>query len=136
MSAKAPLLGVLLTGGLLAGSPALAQQGGEAPAPPPLAAVPERPDIPQRVHSGQPLDLPPQAAPGEESAEPEVTIIRKADQTITEYRVNGILRAIKVEPDGFPAYYLVDTDGNGRVDTRTQRWAEKMLIPQWVLFEW
>jgi hypothetical protein len=103
---------------------ALAQEGAsEPPPPPPLPAVPEPPDIPKQVRSG-------------EAFEPEVTIRRDAKRTVTEYRVNGVVRAIKVENEGMPAYYLVDTDGDGKVDTHLNRWAEDMIIPQWILFRW
>ena len=121
--------GLALAGlaGTLAAAPVLAQEGTEE-APPPIVAVPEPPDLPQQVKSGEPLDSP---------AEPEVTIIRKRDRTITEYRVNGRLTAVKVETDGFPPYYLVDTDGDGRPETRRNRFTEDdLVIPQWVLFRW
>lgn len=35
---------------------------------------------------------------------------------ITEYRVAGQLRAVKVVPFRGPTYYLYDRDGDGRVD--------------------
>ncbi|HEY5700780.1 MAG TPA: DUF2782 domain-containing protein, partial [Gammaproteobacteria bacterium] len=67
---------------------------------PALPEAPEPPPLPQRVQSG-------------ESLEPEVTIIRRQEETVTEYRVNGKLQAIKVQPNNAPAYYLVDADGDG-----------------------
>ena len=119
--ALAPLVGAVA----LAGAPASAQEGAEE-APPPIVAVPEPPDIPEQVKSGETL------------AEPEVTIKRDDKRTITEYRVNGRLTAVKVETEGFPTYYLVDTDGDGRVDTRRSgRFTEDdMALPTWVLFRW
>ena len=109
----------------LGGAPALAQEGAEE-APPPIVAVPEPPDIPEQVKSGETL------------AEPEVTIKRDDKRTITEYRINGRLTAIKVETEGFPTYYVVDTDGDGRVDTRRSgRFTEDdIALPTWVLFRW
>ena len=72
-----------------------------------------------------------------EVLEPDVRIVRRDDVTITEYRVNGRLRAIKVQPDGdFPPYYLYDTDGDGRLDRRNDRFAPDLLIPNWVIFSW
>jgi len=104
---------------LLASAPSGAQQ-----TPPTLEAIPEPPPIPAQVQSGEAL-------------EPEVRITRKEKATVTEYRVNGRIRAIKVQPDGdFPAYYLYDTDGNGRLDLRTNRYDPDLLIPSWVLFSW
>lgn len=35
---------------------------------------------------------------------------------VTEYRVQGQLRMVKVVPVRGPAYYLVDRDGDGRMD--------------------
>ena len=92
--------------------------------PPDLQPVPEPPPIPDRVRSGETL-------------EPDVRIVRKKDATVTEYRVNGQLRAIKVQPDGdFPPYYLYDTDGNGSLDRRTSRFDPDLLVPRWVIFRW
>lgn len=36
--------------------------------------------------------------------------------TITEYRVAGQLRAVKVAPARGPVYYLYDRDGDGHID--------------------
>ena len=92
--------------------------------PPELEAIPEPPPIPAQVQSGEVL-------------EPDVRIVRREKATITEYRVNGRITAIKVQPDGdFPPYYLYDTDGNGRLDRRTNRYDPDLLIPHWVLFSW
>ena len=35
---------------------------------------------------------------------------------VTEYRVQGQLRVVKVVPFRGPAYYLVDRDGDGKMD--------------------
>jgi len=35
---------------------------------------------------------------------------------VTEYRVDGRLRALRVQPPRGPAYYLFDRDGDGVVD--------------------
>lgn len=37
--------------------------------------------------------------------------------TVEEYRVGGQLRAVKVTPSRGPVYYLVDNDGDGRLDS-------------------
>ncbi len=92
--------------------------------PPDLQPAPEPPPIPERVQSGEVL-------------EPDVRIVRRDQATVTEYRVNGRLRAIKVQPDGdLPAYYLYDTDGDGRLDQRRGRFEPDLLIPNWVIFSW
>ena len=70
--------------------------------------------------------------------DPDITIIQRREETIVEYRVNGRLRAIKVVPENkdFPPYYLVDTDGDGRLETRREGPTEQILINSWVLFSW
>jgi hypothetical protein len=91
--------------------------------PPELAAVPEPPPLPEQVQSGETL-------------EPDITIIRREKEVVTEYRVNGKLQAIKVEPKNAPAYYLVDADGDGSLETRSRGLGPEFLIPQWVIFSW
>ena len=111
-------LPVVLTA--LSGAPALAQDT----RPPHLEPVPEPPPLPGRVRSGEVL-------------EPDVRIVRRDQATVTEYRVNGRLRAIKVKPDGdAPPYYLYDTDGDGSLERRADRFDPDLLIPNWVLFSW
>lgn len=105
------------------------EQAGAEPDPPPaseppaLQAVPEPPDIPPRVKSGETL-------------EPEVTISRDEKQTVSEYRVGGRLYAIKVEPVVGPPYWLVDTTGDGFTDTRYDNYYPPFAIPGWVIFRW
>ncbi len=98
----------------------VAAASGESPT---LQAVPEPPDIPPRVKSVETL-------------EPELTIRRDDKQTITEYRVNGRLHSIKVEPVVGPTYWLVDTTGNGFTDTRYDNFNPPYFIPGWVIFRW
>ena len=79
---------------------------------------------------------PPPALSDEEEIEPEVTIIQREDKTIEEYRVNGQLYMIKVTPKNAPPYYLVDTDGNGVMETQRTEIEPRLMIPRWVLFRW
>ena len=47
----------------------------------------------------------------------EETIRTEANgDVVTEYRIDGRLRALKVEPSRGPTYYLYDRDGDGVVD--------------------
>ncbi len=85
--------------------------------------VPAPPDLPASVESGQVL-------------EPEVTIIRQKDATITEYRINGNLYRIKVESLFEPTYYLVDVDGDGEMERSANDIQDDIVVPQWVLFSW
>jgi hypothetical protein len=85
-----------------------------------------------------PEDIPPPPripyAPGsEELAEPQVTIIERADRTIEEYRVNGRLVLVKVTPEAGPPYYLVDRSGDGLVDERIDDIDEASGVVQWVI---
>ena len=67
--------------------------------------------------------------------EPEVNIIKRKDMTIEEYRVNGRLRYAKITPTSGPAYYMVDTDGDGQLDTKHSD-LRNPPIQQWILYEW
>ncbi|MCC6208160.1 MAG: DUF2782 domain-containing protein [Gammaproteobacteria bacterium] len=72
----------------------------------------------------------------EEAPTPEVTIIQGDDKTIAEYRIHGRLYMIKVTPRKGPPYYLVDTDGDGNLESRRGELSEDLLIPSWTLMEW
>lgn len=68
---------------------------------------------------------------------PEVTIRRRGDQgVLEEYRAGGVLYMIKVNPSKGVSYYLVDTDGDGNLETRYNDLQSGMLIPAWVLLRW
>lgn len=87
------------------------------------------------------VDTSPPATPSEkeqETIQPEVKIIQREDKTIEEYRVNGQLYKIKVTPKVGPAYYLLDTDGDGSFETRRSggELESDLVIPHWVLFRW
>ncbi|WP_223842312.1 DUF2782 domain-containing protein [Methylotuvimicrobium alcaliphilum] len=86
-------------------------------------AIPELPDAPMPVESGEPM-------------EPDITIIRRGKEQIQEYRINGELYMIKIVPDIGPAYYLIDTDGDGNMDVRESDLHRGTRINQWKLLEW
>jgi len=88
-----------------------------------FAEVPEPPDLPDPVVSGQPI-------------EPEVTIIRKEKETIQEYRLNGRLYMVKITPIVGKPYYLMDRNGDGTMEYRIMEDYERETVPQWVLFSW
>lgn len=87
-----------------------------------LQAVPPPPDIPDPLQSGQ-------------SIEPEVTIIRREDAVIEEYRINGQLYMVKVTPTVGRPYYLIDNDGDGRMEHRADT-INRETVPQWIIFSW
>ena len=86
-------------------------------------AAPEPPELPPRVQSG-------------EEMEPDITIIRKGKDTIQEYRRNGKLYMIKVLPQIGPAYYMLDSNGDGTMDIKKNDLDKNTNINQWLLFEW
>ncbi len=71
-----------------------------------------------------------------EVLEPDITIIRKGNKTIQEFRKNGQLYMVKVKPDIGPAYYLIDNDGDGNIDVKQSEIEKDLKIHQWKLFEW
>ncbi|CAL1241298.1 DUF2782 domain-containing protein [Candidatus Methylocalor cossyra] len=85
--------------------------------------VPDPPELPPRVQSGEPM-------------EPDITIIRRGEEVIEEYRINNRLYMVKIKPVIGPPYYLVDTNGDGNLDVRRSDNERGLQIPQWVLFSW
>ena len=79
--------------------------------------------------------LPDEADDSRNIPQPEVRIIRKKDTVIEEYRVNGRLRFIKITPSVGSPYYMVDTDGDGVLETREDNFSNPP-INQWILLEW
>lgn len=79
--------------------------------------------------------LPDEADDSRNIPQPEVRIIRKKDAVIEEYRVNGRLRFIKITPSVGSPYYMVDTDGDGILETREDNFSNPP-INQWILLEW
>lgn len=69
-----------------------------------------------------------------ELMEPAVTIIEREGERIEEYRLHGELYMIRVTPANAPPYYLVDTDGDGQLETRMTELDAKILVPAWVIF--
>ena len=107
--------------GLLAAAPLTAQEE-----PPPA-------EVPPMIDDSAPPAMP---SDDREGLEPEVTIIRRDDRTIEEYRVNGQIYMIKVTPSkGYP-YYLVDADGDGELESRRNELDPRILVPSWVIFRW
>ncbi|MCY4154519.1 MAG: DUF2782 domain-containing protein [Gammaproteobacteria bacterium] len=109
----ASMLGLLL----ITGAGAQDYEGGE------LAPVPRPPELPDPLQSG-------------EAIEPQVTIIRKDDAIIEEYRLDGRHYMTRIIPAVGPAYYLVDRDGDGQMETRMSEIYDDFNVPQWVLFSW
>lgn len=63
----------------------------------------------------------------------DVTIIRKKDSTIEEYRINGKLQMVKITPaKGKPYYLLYPKNGGSPV----RKDLDDVQTPYWKLFEW
>jgi hypothetical protein len=91
--------------------------------PPRLENVPDVPESPKQVKSG-------------ENLEPDITIVRKGKKTIQEYRRGGKLYMVKVIPDVGLPYYLRDTDGDGKMDVRSNELDRGAEVNMWNVLEW
>jgi len=85
----------------------------------------------------QAIDAPPPPPPLQsgEPLEPEVTIRRTERETIFEYRRNGQLFLVRVQPRFGPPYYFVDVNGDGELDYRPGD-PLRDDINQWILYRW
>ena len=66
-------------------------------------------------------------------AEPDVTIRQDGDRTIEEYRLNGVLYAVKITPKHGKPYFLVRAADDGNFVRADQ---PEMMIPAWEIFRW
>jgi len=101
--------------------------------------IPPPPSLDKSKTFSQKAQTPPPALPEEDDSrnipQPEVRIIRKKDVVIEEYSVNGRVRYVKITPTSGNPYYMVDTDGDGVLETRNDNFANPP-INQWILLEW
>lgn len=84
----------------------------------------------------EPLPEPPPAPAGYEpdpSSEPQVTIVKRGEDTIEEYRVNGELYMQKVTPAHGVPYYLIKENADGGW-SRMEGPEPPLAVPHWVLF--
>ena len=80
----------------------------------------------QPIEDGAPV-----LSAGDAALEPEVTIRREGTNQIREFRINGRLYKMEIQPENAPAYVLVDPRGEGqwmKIDSN-----EPLIVPQWVL---
>ena len=83
----------------------------------------------------QPVPEPPPPPPGyqpDPALEPQVTIIKRGEDRVEEYRINGRLYMVKVTPPNGVPYYLVDDKGDGRM-TRQEPMDSGLRVPMWVI---
>lgn len=99
-----------------------------------LIPIPEYPDLPEL---DDPPPLPPEVMEELEldpELEPQITIIKRGDDTIEEHRINGELHMIKVIPRiGLP-YYLVK-NRRGEIDSHPGDAGTNVSAPMWRILE-
>jgi Protein of unknown function (DUF2782) len=93
-----------------------------------LSAYAAQPEHPAKAEAPPP---PPASANGSVD-EPHVTITKKSEQTVEEYRVNGHLYMIKIIPKYGPPYYLVDDLGDGKF-VRQDSLDSGFRVPRWII---
>ncbi len=91
--------------------------------PPQPNPMPEVPDLPMPVENG-------------EAMEPDITITRKGQEIIQEYRRGGRLYMIKVIPDIGSPYYFRDYDGDGKLEARSNDLDRGSHVNMWKILEW
>jgi len=82
----------------------------------------------------EPIPEPPPMPAGVESDEPEVTIVKRGEDTVAEYRVRGKLYMVKVTPPHGVPYYLIDKEGNGQMVREDA--PPSLAVPMWVIKSW
>jgi hypothetical protein len=83
----------------------------------------------------RPGELPPKV--GGEQPPADVNIRRKGDTTIEEYSHNGRVYMVHVVPDNGIPYYVLDADGDGRMESRMNEEHMGPVSPvTYKLFEW
>jgi len=88
------------------------------------SAIPEVPEMPMPIEDGEPMEA-------------DITITRRGNKTIHEYRTNGQVYKIKIIPDIGPAYYFIDPDGDGQMEEiKGADFDQGSKINQWTIFSW
>lgn len=96
-----------------------------------LAAFAAKP-VPDNL---EPLPPPPTISAGPDEPvgdEPEVTITKRTEQTVEEFRVGGKLYMIKITPKRGKPYYLLDDRGDGKF-SRQESLDSGLRPPRWVI---
>lgn len=99
-------------------------------------AWPDAPPPPEMVEDAPPPVLDERARELQMLEEADITLIERPDGIIREYRIAGRLFMVEVVPVIGPRYYLIDTTGDGMLDTRREGLGPDFVPPQWILFQW
>ncbi|MDH3979065.1 MAG: DUF2782 domain-containing protein [Gammaproteobacteria bacterium] len=83
-----------------------------------------------------PDPAPPPSIGVDDDMQPEVSIIKRDDAVVEEYRMNGELYMVKVTPSIGPAYYLIDSTGDGDLNARRNELDPAFVVPSWMIFRW
>lgn len=89
----------------------------------------------QNKPNAQPIPEPPPPPPGFEldpALEPQVTIRKRGEDTVEEYRISGKLYMIKVTPPGGRPYFLIDERGDGKF-SRQESHDTGLRPPMWII---
>lgn len=66
----------------------------------------------------------------------DINIIKRDDRTIETHSINGIVYKVKITPKNAPPYYLYDTDGDGSLETQSNREISETTVQTWKIFQW
>lgn len=75
---------------------------------------------------------PPPPASLNESLEPQVTITKRGEDKVEEFRMSGKLYMMKVTPPHGVSYYLIDNAGDGTWSRQDSR-DSGLRVPMWVI---
>ena len=92
--------------------------------------------VAQTKPAAQPIPEPP-PPPGFEldpALEPQVTIRKRGEDTVEEYRLAGKLYMIKVTPPGGRPYFMIDERGDGKF-ARQEAHDTGLRPPMWVIHQ-
>lgn len=105
----------------------------------PLNILAEAPPPPEQPPPAPPADAPPPLPAGVEAGEefePEVKITRRKESTIYEYSIRGQVYMIRIVPRVGLPYYLMDTDGDGSLESRYNKLEPDLMVPNWMIYRW
>ncbi len=75
---------------------------------------------------------PPPAGSLNEALEPQVTITKRGEDKVEEFRISGKLYMLKVTPPHGVSYYLIDNQGDGKWSRQDSR-DSGLRVPMWVI---
>ena len=94
--------------------------------------------VAQTKPATQPIPEPPPPPAGFEldpALEPQVTIRKRGEDTVEEYRIAGKLYMLKVSPPGGRPYFMIDERGDGKF-SRQESHDTGLRPPMWVIHSW